>query len=51
MAGTYITVANMGGRMKLVNAHDRVDSLLHITKLYSVMVSFSDEGSALASFT
>jgi len=50
MAGTYITVANMGGMMKLVNAQSRVDSLLHITKLYTVMVTFPDEASAVASF-
>src|SRR5258708_7600278 len=34
MAGTYITVANMGGCMKLVNAQSRVDGLLHVTRLY-----------------
>jgi len=50
MAGTYTTVANMGGRMRLVNAHSRVDSLLHITKLYTVLVTFHDEDTALASF-
>src|ERR1041384_5772886 len=44
MAGTYTTVANMGGTLKLMNAHSRVDSLLHITKLYTIMVSFPDEG-------
>jgi anti-anti-sigma regulatory factor len=50
MAGTYTTVSNMGGRMRLMNAHSRVDSLLHITKLYTVMVTFPDESAALASF-
>ena len=50
MGGTYTTVANLGGTLKLMNAHSRVDSLLHITKLYTIMVSFPDEGSALASF-
>src|SRR5215831_18566394 len=50
MAGTFTTVANIGGRMRLVNAHSRVDSLLQITKLYTVMVTFHDEDAALASF-
>lgn len=50
MAGTYTTVSNLGGRMRLMNAHSRVDSLLHITRLYTVMVTFPDESAALASF-
>src|SRR5690349_2180077 len=50
MAGTYTTVVRLGGRMGLLHAHSRVDTLLHVTKLYTVMVTFDDEDSALASF-
>jgi|SRR5215471_774216 len=50
MAGMYITVSNLGGSMKLVNTRPRVDSLLQITRLYTILVSFTDEESALASF-
>jgi anti-sigma B factor antagonist len=50
MAGTFTTVANLGGRMRLLKPHSKVDSLLHVTKLYTVMVSFQDESAALSSF-
>jgi anti-sigma B factor antagonist len=50
MAGTYTTVSNLGGRMRLLKPDSRVDSLLHVTRLYTVMVTFQDETSALASF-
>jgi len=50
MAGTYATVSHLGGRLRLVNAQSKVDSLLHVTKLYTVMVTFPDENTALASF-
>jgi anti-anti-sigma factor len=51
MAGSYITVSNLGGNLKLVHTRPRVDSLLQITRLYTVLVSFADEESALASFS
>ena len=50
MAGTFATVTNLGGRLRLLNAHSRVDSLLHVTRLYTVMATFDDEDSAVASF-
>jgi anti-sigma B factor antagonist len=50
MAGTYTTVSNLGGRLRLLKPHSKVDSLLHVTRLYTVMVTFHDESSALASF-
>ena len=39
-----------GRAMKLLRPADRVDSLLHITKLYSTFEVFENEGAALASF-
>src|SRR5689334_1090138 len=50
MAGTYTTVSNLGGRMRLLKPHSKVDSLLHVTKLYTILVTFHDETAALASF-
>jgi anti-anti-sigma factor len=50
MAGTYATVSNLGGRLRLLKPHSKVDSLLHVTKLYTVMVTFQDENAAIASF-
>ncbi len=50
MAGTYATVSNLGGRLRLLKPHSRVDGLLHVTKLYTVLVTFQDETAALESF-
>ena len=50
MASAYITVTNMGGKMKLVHTQERVSSMLHVTKLYTLLVTYSDEAVALASF-
>ena len=48
MAAAYITVSNIGGQLKLVHASARVESLLQVTKLFTVLVAFDDEESALA---
>jgi len=50
MASAYITVTNMGGKMKLLHTHGRVNSMLHVTKLYTLLVTYTDESVALASF-
>jgi anti-sigma B factor antagonist len=50
MASAYITVTNMGGKMKLLHTQDRVNSMLHVTKLYTLLVAYTDESVALASF-
>ena len=50
MASAYITVANMGGKMKLLHTQDRVNTMLHVTKLYTLLVTYADETVALASF-
>lgn len=51
MVGSYASVANAGGCIKLLNAQSRVQDLLTITKLYSVFESFDNEAKALMSFT
>ena len=50
LASAYITVSNLGGQLKLVNTQERVRSTLHVTKLYTVLVTFPSEEAALASF-
>jgi anti-sigma B factor antagonist len=50
LVGGYATVSNQGGRVKLLNTQARVNSLMQVTKLYTVFESFNDEGTALASF-
>lgn len=39
-----------GQQMKLLRPAEKVDSLLHITKLYSTFEVFEDQATALASF-
>jgi len=50
LIGGYNTIVNGGGALKLLNVTKRVDQLLIITKLATVMDCFDDEGAALASF-
>ena len=50
MIGSYATVTNRGGQMKLLNLQKRVNDLLQITKLLTVFETYSDEKAALASF-
>ncbi len=46
----YTTVANQGGKLKLLNLTKRVRDLLQITKLYTVFEVFDDEAGAIRSF-
>lgn len=50
LAESYITVGKLGGAVKLLNPQSRISSMLQVTNLYSVFVTFSDESEALASF-
>lgn len=47
----YSSVTSRGREMKLLRPAERVDSLLHITKLYSTFEVFEEESAALATFT
>jgi anti-anti-sigma factor len=50
MAAAYVTVARLGGHLKLVHTQDRVGTMLQVTKLYALLVAFGDEAEALRSF-
>ena len=50
LVGSYATVSNQGGRIKLLNVEGKVHDLLQVTKLYTVFATFSDEAEALRSY-
>jgi anti-sigma B factor antagonist len=50
MIAGYSAVTASGREMKLLRPAERVDSLLHVTKLYSTFEVFEEEATALASF-
>jgi anti-anti-sigma factor len=50
MVSCYATLANLGGSLKLLSPQTRVDNLLQITRIYTLLVAFSDEAEALRSF-
>ena len=50
LVGSYATVTNAGGNIKLLHPQDKVDGLLQITKLYTVFAAFDDEAEALRSY-
>src|SRR5579872_638375 len=43
LVGSYATVSNQHGQIKLLNVEGKVKDLLQVTKLYTVFVTFSDE--------
>ena len=50
LVGSYATMTNQGGQIKLLNAQTKVRDVLQVTKLYTVFESFTDEETALRSF-
>ena len=50
IVGSYATVANLGGAVKLLNPQGKVKDLLQVTKLYAVFVTFTEEDAAVRSF-
>ena len=50
LVGSYATVSNQGGTIKLVHTEGKVKDLLAVTKLYTVFETFSDENEAVRSF-
>ena len=50
LIGSYASVAERGGRMKLVNLQKKVVDLMQITKLLTVFETYNTEAAALASF-
>jgi anti-sigma B factor antagonist len=51
LVGSYASVGNAGGQIKLLNTQGKVKDLLAVTKLYTVFVTFDNETEALRSFS
>ncbi len=51
LVGTFTTVNNRGGKMKLLNLTDKIQDLLQITQLLTVFECFSDEDEAVGSYS
>jgi len=50
LIGSYASVRERGGQMKLVNLQKKVVDLMQITKLLTVFETYNTETAALASF-
>ena len=50
LVGSYTTVRNAGGELKLLNLTQKVHDVLHVTKLYTVFDIRDDEFTAVKSF-
>ena len=50
LVGSYATITNLGGQIKLLHAQGKVTDMLTVTKLYTIFTSYTDEGEALRSF-
>ena len=50
IVGSYATVTNMGGNIKLLHPQAKIHDLLQVTKLYTVFAAFDDELEGLRSF-
>lgn len=50
IVGSYATVTNAGGKIKLLNTQGKVKDLLQVTKLYTVFETFDDEKTAVNSY-
>jgi anti-sigma B factor antagonist len=51
LVGSFATLRNQGGHLKLLNLTGRVKDLLLITKLYTVFEVYEDEAVAVDSFS
>ena len=50
LIGSYATVTDRGGQMKLLNLQKKVNDLMQITKLLTVFETYTNEEAALRSF-
>jgi anti-sigma B factor antagonist len=50
MVGSYASVTNQGGDVKLLHVQSKVIDLLQITKLFTVFATYTDEEEAVRSF-
>jgi anti-sigma B factor antagonist len=51
LVGSYASITNKGGKIKLLNPQGRVAEVLNVTKLYTVFETFTDEATALQSYS
>jgi anti-sigma B factor antagonist len=51
LIGSYATITDRGGQLKLLNLQKKVTDLMQITKLLTIFDTYDDEAKALASFT
>ena len=50
LVGSYTTVTNKGGKLKLLHLPAKLNELLHVTQLITVFEVYENEKDALASF-
>lgn len=50
LVGAFTTVANRGGKLKLLHLPAKLNELLHVTQLITVFEVYEDEQTALKSF-
>ncbi|HEX9457855.1 MAG TPA: STAS domain-containing protein [Thermoanaerobaculia bacterium] len=50
LVGSYTTVTNKGGKLKLLHLPAKLNELLHVTQLITVFEVYENEQEALASF-
>ncbi len=50
LVGSYASITNKGGQLKLVNLQNKVKDLMQITKLHTVFHVFDAEDEAIASY-
>ncbi len=50
LVGSYTTVTNRGGKLKLLHLPTKLNELLHVTQLITVFEVYEDEPEALKSF-
>jgi len=51
LVGSYATLTNLGGQIKLLHPQGKVTDMLTVTKLYTIFTSYTDEELAIRSFT
>lgn len=50
LVGSYTTVTNRGGKLKLLHLPAKLNELLHVTQLITVFEVYEDEADAVASY-
>jgi len=50
LVGSYTTVTNRGGKLKLLHLPAKLNELLHVTQLITVFEVYEDENEAVRSF-